>query len=79
MTNHPYKWSRWAAKGAGQEFAEWIAILIGALLAALNLWLVRPWWLAILSAIIAWLLGTAIIGAIWASVRRKIEKSEGIN
>ncbi|MDY6856798.1 MAG: hypothetical protein SWO11_19250 [Thermodesulfobacteriota bacterium] len=74
-----YKRARWAVPGrAGHDLAGWVAIAVGLLAAVWTFREVDSWWLAIPAAILAWLAATAVVGAIWALVRRLLEASEGI-
>ncbi len=78
-----YKRTRWAAPGGGgYSFAGWVAILAGLWAAVYTFRRLitsgYPWWVAVLAAILAWLAGTAVVGVLWAVVRRLLEHSEGI-
>lgn len=74
-----YRWTRWAAPGGrGHGISGWVAIVVGAVAAIWTFHSVTRWWLALVAAALAWLVGTGLVGAIWALVRRIIEKREGI-
>jgi ABC-type uncharacterized transport system permease subunit len=74
-----YRWTQWAAPGGkGHGVVGWVAIAVGLLAAIWTFHAVRQWWLALPAAIIAWLVGTGLVGAVWAVVRLLIEKHEGI-
>ncbi len=75
-----YEWTRWAAPGGrGYGTAGWVAISAGLLAAIWTFHIISRWWLALPVAIVAWLVGTGLVGAIWAVVRRLIELGEGIS
>jgi hypothetical protein len=74
-----YRWTRWAAPGGrGYGISSWAAILVGAVGAIWTFHSVTRWWLALVAAALAWLIGTNLVGGIWALVRRIVEKLEGI-
>jgi hypothetical protein len=74
-----YENTRWAAPGGGGHgLAGWLAIAVGLIAAIWVFYIVPHWWLALPAAILAWLLGTSVVGALWAAVRRLIEIREGI-
>lgn len=74
-----YKWTRWATLGGkGHGVVGWVAIAAGLSVAIWAFHVVQSWWLAFPAAIFAWLLGTALVGALWACIRRLIELWEGI-
>jgi uncharacterized protein DUF6988 len=74
-----YRWTRWAAPGGrGHGMIGWVAIVGGAVAAIWTFHSVTQWWLALLAAAFAWLVGTGLIGVIWALVLRVIEKREGV-
>ena len=74
-----YRWTRWAAPGgSGHGMSGWVAIVVGTVAAIWAFHSVTRWWQALIAAAFAWLLGTGFVGAIWALVRRIIEKCEGI-
>ncbi len=58
--------------------AGWVAIAGGLLAAVWAFRVVPHWWLALPAAILAWLVGTGIVGGLWAVVRRLVELLEGI-
>jgi len=74
-----YRWTRWAAPGGkGHGIAGWVAIAVGLLAAIWTFHAIERLWLAFPAAIIAWLVGTALVGAIWALVRLLTQKHERI-
>lgn len=74
-----YRWTRWAAPGGkGHSISSWVAIAVGAVAAVWTFHSITRWWLALAAAALAWLVGTGLVGAIWALIRRIIEKREGI-
>jgi hypothetical protein len=74
-----YKRTRWGAPGgAGHGLAGWVAIAAGLLAAVWAFCEVDSWWLAIPAAIFAWLATTAVVGGLWALIRRLLEASDGI-
>ena len=58
--------------------AGWAAIVVGFLAAIWAFRAVSHWWLALPAGILAWFVGTGLVGALWAAVRRLIELREGI-
>ena len=58
--------------------AGWAAIAVGLLAAVWAFRSVQSFWLGLGAAILAWLAGTALVGGLWAIVRRLIEWYEGI-
>jgi len=62
----------------GHSISGWMAIIVGAVAAIWTFNSVTRWWLALVASALAWFVGTGLVGAIWAVVRRIIEKREGI-
>lgn len=75
-----YRWTRWAAPGGrGHGIVGWAAIAAGFLAAIWAFHVVPRWWLALPAAILAWPVGTGVVGALWAVIRRLIERREGVS
>jgi hypothetical protein len=77
-TPDPYKWTKWASQGGGQNLAQWLSIVVGLIAAIWVFHLVPHWYLAAPAGIIVWLLATYLVGALWAVVRLVVERYEGI-
>lgn len=73
------KWTRWVAPGgAGYGVVTLLGFAALLFVAGCAIYFVRPWWAALLAAIITWYAAQVIMPILWAIVRRVIEVREGI-
>jgi hypothetical protein len=79
LMSKSYRWTRWVAPGGGGYFLGVLLSYVVGIGAAVWMFFIIPhWWWAILAAPFGYFLGTCVAGVIWGTIRRLVERMEGI-